>query len=90
MSNILAVTYEDAVAVTKDDATADPAGPFAGFLCTAAGNVKVTTIRGTAVVIPSMTVGQLVPLAISRVWSTGTAGTVVGLVAMPIRKTVSS
>ena len=83
MSNILARVYESAVAVTPSDATADPAGPFAGLLVGAAGNVKFTDLAGNAVVITSATVGTEIHVACTRVWSTGTSATVYGLRAAP-------
>lgn len=69
----------DAVAATVSDTVADPAGPFRGFLVTAAGTVKFTTQGGTAVTLSAVTVGQIYPIRISHVWSTGTSATIYGL-----------
>lgn len=85
MSNILAVTYEDAVAVTKSDTVADPAGPFAGLLVTATGALKFTTIQGGTVTLSTTTVGQIIPIATGRVWATGTSATALGLKAIPYK-----
>jgi hypothetical protein len=85
MSNILAITYEDAVAITASDATADPAGPFAGIYTGSGGDIKITT-RSGAVVLKSTPAGVIMPLWCSRVWSTGTAATnVLGMLALPFK-----
>jgi hypothetical protein len=89
MSNILAVTYDQAVAVTKSDSTNDPAGPFAGLYVATAGNVKFNDIAGNTITVTSAPVG-VIPIATLRVWSNGTSGTVYGLFALPFRKAVSS
>ena len=69
MSNILAITYDDALAATPSDTVADPAGPFAGLLVTATGTLKFRTIRGHDVTLSTTTVGQILPIACVRVWS---------------------
>lgn len=84
MSNILAITFEDAAAVTKSDTTADPAGPFAGLIVSVAGTLKITTIRG-GVVAFTVIAGQEVNIATQRVWSTGTSATVIGVLAIPFK-----
>ena len=66
--------YEDAIAVTANDATDDPHGPFAGFFVGVAGSVKVSTLRGHAVVFQNCIAGKIYPVVITRVWSTGTVG----------------
>jgi hypothetical protein len=90
MSNIMAITYEGAAAVTQSDATADPAGPFAAFYVgTTGGNVKVTTIDGSTVTLAGTLIGQIYPIAITRVWSTGTAASnILGLRALPYKPSV--
>jgi len=85
VSSILAVTYDSATAVTKSDTVKDPAGPFAGLLVTATGTLKFTTIKGSVVTLSTTTVGQIIPIAVEYVWSTGTSATVLGLHAMPYR-----
>lgn len=78
-------SFEGGAAATLSDTTADPAGPFAGFMATTAGAVKVTTVRGQTVVL-SAAVGIIVEVAIQRVWSTGTAAAgVVGLYRVPFK-----
>jgi hypothetical protein len=85
MSNIQAITYEGAKAVTKSDTAADPIGPFAGFLVTATGNVKFQTILGDTVTLSSLAANVFVPIACSRIWSTGTTATVLGLISAPYK-----
>jgi hypothetical protein len=79
------VTYEGAVAVTASDTVDDPHGPFAGFYAGATGDVKVKTVKGQTTVIPGVPAGKTVPIAIVRVFTTGTASptTVVGLQQLP-------
>lgn len=87
MSNILSITYDDAIAVTQSDSVDDPAGPFAGFHSGSGGTVKVTTIRGTTATITNIPAGVIYTLSIKRVWSgTTTASGVLGMVANPIKK----
>lgn len=90
MSNILATTYDAALAVTVSDSTADPAGPFAGLLVITAGTVKFTDQQGNTTTCGSLAAGTVIPVVVSRVWSTGTAGAVVGLRAEPYRPRASS
>jgi hypothetical protein len=83
MSDIASVTYADAVAVAESDTTADPKGPFAGLYTGSGGDIKVTTLRGTSVVLAGTAAGIVIPIAVSRVWSTGTVATsVLGLKSM--------
>ena len=86
MSDINAVTYYGSAAVTKSDTLADPAGPFAGLLMTAVGTLKVTLVDGSTLTFGTETIiNKIFPYAVSRVWSTGTGATVVGLYALPIK-----
>lgn len=85
MSDIQAVTYDDALAVTASNTVADPAGPFAALLVCVTGNLKFTTRAGTTITMTAVPVGTVVPLVTSRVWTTGTTATVVGMLAMPYR-----
>jgi hypothetical protein len=84
MSDIMAVTYEDAVAVTVGPVgNKDANGPFAALQATtAAGTVSVMTARGrtTTIYLP---LGIIVPLAVKAVISLGTATGVVGFLANP-------
>jgi hypothetical protein len=92
MSNILAQTYDQAVAVTPSDSVADPAGPFAGLLVITAGSgLKFTDQYGNTVAMTgTIPVGTEIHVACSRVWSTGTGATVVGLIAMPYKRKAST
>ena len=91
MSNILAITYDDAIAVTASDSTADPAGPFAGFYTGSGGTIKVTTIKGTTTTFTNTQAGVVMTVPISRVWTTTTtASNVLGMVANPFKKAASS
>lgn len=83
MVSIQAITYEGARAVTKSDTTADPIGPFAGLIVTVTGTLKFTTVLGDTVTLSATTLAQIIPIAVQRVWSTGTGATVLGLVAAP-------
>jgi hypothetical protein len=86
MSNIQAITYEDAITVTASDTVDDPKGPFAGFYTGTGGDIKVTTIRGTAQVFKGTVAGVVITCAIKRVWSSVTAATsVLGMVALPYK-----
>ena len=87
MSDIDAITYDDAVAVTESNTTADPAGPFAALLVTAVGTVKLRTVRGHDIVYSATAVGQIIPFATAFVWSTGTSATVLGCLALPFKGT---
>lgn len=80
-SDIRAVTYDDAVAVTPSDTVNDPKGPFSALEATTAdGTCKVTTLRGTDVTVYLLR-GKILTLAVSRVWSTGGLANVVGFKA---------
>jgi hypothetical protein len=82
MSDILAVTYEDAVAVTVGS-TNDAKGPFAALQATtAAGTCTVVTLRGTTTTI-YLPLGVVIPIAVRRVSSLGGASGVIGLLGSP-------
>lgn len=71
-----------AVLVTASDVTADPNGPFrALYIGVAQTTLKVTTRDGDDVTFSAVPVGFVLPVAVSRVWSTGTtdATKIVGL-----------
>lgn len=80
MSGAVTNVYEGANTVTASDSTSDPAGPFAGLFVTAAGNVKLHTMMGQDVTVAALG-GTVIPIACTRVWSTGTTDptTVLGL-----------
>ncbi len=69
----------DAVAITPDNA-ADLARACRGILVGVAGNVKITTLDGTDVVLPSLAAGVCHPIAAKRIFATGTtASSIVAL-----------
>lgn len=86
MSDILSITYEDAILVTPSDTVDDPAGPFAGFyIGGTAGTVTYLTVRGHAGII-SPGAGVIVPIATRRIYSSGTNATnIYGVIAMPFK-----
>lgn len=51
-----------------------------GFTLGTAGDVKVTTLDGDAVVFTALAAGFIHPIACKRIWSTGTTAT--GIVAV--------
>jgi hypothetical protein len=63
----------DAAAITVSD-TANLAQPSIIYVG-AAGNVKVTTAQGTDVTFVGLVAGQVIPVQVIRVWSTGTTVT---------------
>jgi hypothetical protein len=81
MSDIRAQMYRGAAAVTVSDTTADPAGPFAALLVSVAGTIKLQPNNSTTAVSFTVVAGQYVLIQTSRVWSTGTTATVIGLLA---------
>ena len=81
MSDIRAQLYRGASAVTVSDTTADPAGPFHALLVSVAGTIKVQPTNSTTAVSFNVVAGQHVSIQTSRVWSTGTTATVIGLIA---------
>jgi hypothetical protein len=86
MSNILAITYDDAIPVTPSDTTDDPNGPFAGFYSGSGGTVRVLTARKTDRTLVGVPAGVIVPIAIRRVFSSTTTATgVLGTIAMPYK-----
>jgi hypothetical protein len=87
MSSILAITYDGTGTVTLSDTAIDPAGPFAGLIVTATGTLKFRDLRGGDTTLSSTTEGQIIPIAVARVWNTGTSATVRGLYAMPYKGT---
>lgn len=70
----------DAVAVTTSDTVADPNGPFFAIYVGAAGNIKLTTLNGSDVLLTAVPLGIL-NVGCTRVWTTGTAAaaTLIGL-----------
>lgn len=81
----ISATPHDYIPVAKHDATADPSGPFRGFIMSDEGAVKLTTVDG---VDRTFAIGTFKPgipygygVGILRFWSTGTgAQTIYGIV----------
>ncbi len=90
MSNILATTYDAAIAVTKSDTLADPQGPFAGLFVAVAGIVRFVDGMGNEITTGSLAAGTVVPIVVTRVFNTTTAATVFGLRAAPYKPRVAS
>ena len=84
MAGTVLEVYENAFAVTVSDTTADPNGPFAGLVCDVAGTLKITTLGGQTLAL-HVIAGQHLKIAVQRVWSTGTAATVIGLSNPPYK-----
>jgi len=63
----------DAAAITVSDTVnlARPSIIYVGAI----GNVKVTTAEGTDVTFTNVQAGQVIPVQVIRVWSTGTTVT---------------
>ncbi len=84
-SDIRAVTFEDAAAVTLSD-TVDQyhTNAAAGFICSGAGTVTITTARGSKVAVPVLG-GVVYYIAWQRMWVTGTTNglTILALIAHP-------
>ncbi len=70
--------YTSATVVTKDDSAANNFKAL--YIGGTNGNLKITTSAGEAVTFSITTTGQILPVATSVVWSTGTACTpIIGL-----------
>jgi len=90
MSNILAITYDGAPAITASDTADDPGGPFAGLLVTATGDLTFIDNRGNAVALTAVAANTIINIATRRVKSTGLTATVRGLIALPFKPTKAS
>lgn len=62
----------DAKAITVADSGTDANGPFRALYIGAAGNVKITTLDGTAITFVGLTAGSILPVGCKLIWSTGT------------------
>jgi hypothetical protein len=88
MSDVKAVTYEDAIALTASD-TAN-IGPYAAIYTGSGGNITVTTLAGTKTQLAGTAAGIIIPLAFTRLWATGTTPTnVCGMVAVPYKPSLN-
>jgi hypothetical protein len=88
VSSLHAITYDYAVAITKSDTVNDPAGPFSGLLCSAAGTAIVWTLGGPQSGLPltiTCVVGQTLAFPIVRV-GVSSGGTFFGLVGAIVRQ----
>lgn len=82
MSDVRAISYEDAQALTPSDSVVFTK-PYAAFMVTVAGNVQITTLRGRRAVLP-VNANVVYTIPFSQLWSTSTTATgIIGLVALP-------
>jgi zona occludens toxin (predicted ATPase) len=90
MSNILAVSYDDASALTPSDSTVYTK-PFAGFYVGVSGNVTVRTARGNVVTFIGCQAGVAHTIAFDKLMATNTTATsIVGLRAEPYTGTTGT
>lgn len=68
---------QDLKSVTPDDNADLASGPCRGIIVGVAGNVKITTPAGTAIVVPSLVAGIVHPIEAVRIWSTSTTATTI-------------
>lgn len=59
----------DLKTVSANDSTDLPAGPCRGIWVGTSGNVKITTLAGTAVVLKSLVAGMVHPIGATRIWA---------------------
>lgn len=71
---------EDAFAITPNDATDLVNATRAIYVSGTSGDIKVTTVKGTTLVIPAVPSGDRFPIRVSRVWAAGTTAT--GLIGL--------
>lgn len=73
-------TAQRAVAVAPNDAADLPGGPATcGLLVTVTGNLVIQTVTGVDITLTGLPVFTRVPIAASRVKSTGTTASVLAL-----------
>ena len=89
--DLWATTYDYPATVTPSNTANDPAGPFAGVLCNAAGTIQVTPLNGpqaaTSISI-AVVEGEYLRFPIVRVWTGSPACT--GLVSNIVRQGVKA
>jgi hypothetical protein len=75
------LSWADAVAVTPNDGADLPGGVCGGLLVTAAGTgtLSFITAGGATVSLTGVTLWTVIPIAVTRVRSTGTNATVLAL-----------
>jgi hypothetical protein len=66
--------YDHAALISKDDAN-DLATVATAIFVGGAGNIKVTTYGGETLLLTGLIAGQVLPLRVTRVWSTTTTAT---------------
>ena len=72
-SRLERVTAAGGFVPTKSDTVADPKGPaIAGLYTITAGAVKFTDAMGTTHTLAAVPAFTRIPIAVSRVWLTGT------------------
>ena len=73
---------QDLKDVAASNTVNDTNGPFRALIVGVAGDVKVTTLRGSDVVYPALVAGVIHPICCKRVWVTGTTAT--GIKGVPV------
>lgn len=73
-SNNLESPSKHAAAVTPSNST-DLEYASRALYVGSSGNVQITTVGGETVMLANINAGSLVPIRVSRVWSTGTTAT---------------
>lgn len=66
--------YSNVVIITPSD-VADLDSPIQAFIPGTAGTMKVTTVAGETVVLPSVLAGVLYPIAVTKIFDTDTTAT---------------
>ena len=61
-------------AITPSDSATFPTG-VRGFLLTVGGNVKVTTIDGSTIVLPGLLPGVIYSMLVTKIWAASTTAT---------------
>ena len=88
-ATVQAILFDYPVAVTKSDATDDPAGTFSALLVDTGGVLKITPYGGpdaSSSITINVLAGQYILFPVKRVWSTTTTALVFGLVSPVVRQ----
>lgn len=71
----MAVVAKDGMAITPSDSTDLMMSPTTGLYVGVTGDVKVTLYSGAVITLTSLASGIIHPIAVRRVWATGTSAT---------------